>query len=48
MCGVRDCSDFILLHETVQFSQHHLFEETVFSPLYIVVSFIIDKVKTGV
>ena len=22
--GVRDCSDFILLHVAVQFSQHHL------------------------
>ena len=24
MCGVRECSDFILLHVAVQFSQHHL------------------------
>ena len=24
VCGVRKCSDFILLHVAVQFSQHHL------------------------
>ena len=24
--GVRKCSDFILLHVAVQFSQHHLFK----------------------
>ena len=24
MCGVRKCSNFILLHVAVQFSQHHL------------------------
>ena len=30
LCGVRDCSDFILLHETVQFSQHHLLKKLSF------------------
>ena len=30
ICGVRDCSDFILLHETVQFSQHHLLKRLSF------------------
>ena len=25
VCGVRECSNFILLHVTVRFSQHHLF-----------------------
>ena len=24
VCGVRECSTFILLHIAVQFSQHHL------------------------
>ena len=42
--AVRECSNFILLHVAVQFSQHHLFEEPVFSPLYILASFIKDKV----
>ena len=43
--GVRECSNFILLHVAVQFSQHHLTEEAVFSPLYILASFIKDKVN---
>ena len=30
MCGVRDRSDFILLHATVQFSQHHLLKRLSF------------------
>ena len=33
--GVRKCSNFILLHVAVQFSQVPLIEESVFSPLYI-------------
>ena len=33
--GVRECYNFILLYVAVQFFQHHLTEETVFSPLYI-------------
>ena len=28
--GVRECSDFILLHVTVQFSQHHLLKKLSF------------------
>ena len=47
MCGVRDCPDFILLHETAVFPAL-LIEETVFSPLHILVYFVIDKVKIGV
>ena len=39
---VRKCSNFILLHIAVQFSQHHFIEEAVFSPLYIPASFVID------
>ena len=41
--GVRECSSFILLHVAVQFSQP-LIEETVFSQLYTLISFIKDKV----
>ena len=44
--GVRKCSNFILLHVAVQFIQHHLL--TVFSPLYILASFLKDKVSIGV
>ena len=36
MCGVRECSNFILLHVVVQFSQHHLLKRLFFSPLYII------------
>ena len=32
--GFRECPNFILLHVAVQFSEHHLFEETVFCILY--------------
>ena len=42
--GVRKCYNFILLHVAVQFSQHHLFEEAVFAPLYILASFVKNKV----
>ena len=49
--GVRECSNFILLHVTVQFSQYHLLK-TVFSPLYILISFVwiifIDYLTIGV
>ena len=40
--GVRECCNFILLHVAVQFSQHPLIEETVFSPWYILASFVVD------
>ena len=42
VCGVQECSDFILLHIAVRFPQHPLIEETVFSPTYILASFVID------
>ena len=38
--GVRKCSSFILLQVVDQFSQHHLF-----NPLYILASFVKDKVS---
>ena len=30
VCGVRECSNFILLHVAVQFSQHHLLKRMSF------------------
>ena len=39
---VRKCSNFILLHVAVQVP---LIEETVFSPLYVLASFVIDSVQ---
>ena len=30
VCGVRECSSFILLHTAVQFSQHHLLKRQSF------------------
>ena len=40
--GVKKCSSFILLKVVDQFSQHH------FYPLYILASFVKDKVSIGV
>ena len=45
--GVRKCSNFILLHVAVQFSQHQFIEEAVFAPLYILASFVENKVPVG-
>ena len=45
--GVRKCSSFILLQVVDWFSQHHLLKEIVFSPLYILASFVKDKVSIG-
>ena len=47
VCGVRNSSSFILLQVVDQFSQHHLFKEIVFSPLYIFAFFVKDKVSIG-
>ena len=47
MYGVRKCTNFILLHVVVQFSQHHLLKKLSFSPLYILNSFVKDKVPLG-
>ena len=30
VCGVRECSDYVLLHVTVQFSQHHVLKRLSF------------------
>ena len=44
--GVKKCSNFILLHVAVQFSQHHL-SKRLFVPLYILASFVKNKVPIG-
>ena len=40
--GVRECSSLILLPVAVQFSQHYLLKETVFSPLFILAYFVVN------
>ena len=45
--GVRKCSNFILLRVAVQFSLHCLLEEAVFAPLYILASFVKNKLPVG-
>ena len=44
--GIRKCSNFILLHVAVQFSKHHLLKR-LFAPLYILASFVKNKVPIG-
>ena len=48
MYGVRKCSSFILLQVVDKFFQHHLLKRLSFSPLYILASFVKDKVSIGV
>ena len=43
--GVRKCSSFILLQVVDQFSQHHLLKRLSFFLLYILASFVKDKVS---
>ena len=45
--GVRKCSSFILLQVVDQFSHLHLLKRF-FSPLYILASFVEDKMSIGV
>ena len=45
--GVSKCSSFILLQVVDQFSQHHLLKRLSFFPLYILASFVEDKVSIG-
>ena len=46
--GVRKCSNFILLQVVDQFSQYHLLKRlSFFFPLYILASFVKDKVSVG-
>ena len=44
---VRKCSNFILWHVTIQVPPYTI-EETDFSPLYILTSFVIDEVAIDV
>ena len=46
VCGVRKYY-FILLHVAIQVLPGPLIEETVFSPLYILASFVKDKLPVG-
>ena len=43
--GVRKRSSFILLQVVDQFSQHHVLKRLYFFPLYILSSFVKDKVS---
>ena len=45
--GVRVYSEFIDLHAALQLSQHQLLKR-LFSPLYILVSFVKDYLSVGV
>ena len=47
VCVIGECSNSILLHGTVQFSQQH-FLKTDFSPLCVLASFVIDQVTDRV
>ena len=46
VCGVRKCSNFILLHAAVQFSQHHLLKRLSL-PYCIFASFVKNNVPIG-
>ena len=45
--GLKECSNFILLHATVWFSQHHLLKRLSFLPLYILAFIVIDSVQVN-
>ena len=47
MYSIRKCSSFILLQVVDQFSQHHLLKR-LFSALYILASFVKDKMSIDV
>ena len=47
MYGVRTCSNFTLLHIAVQFSQHYLMKRLSLPPLYILASFVKNKIPIG-
>ena len=47
MYGVRKCSNFILLHGAVQFSQHDLLKRLSLPPLYILACVVKNKVPIG-
>ena len=44
VCGIRECSNFIMLHVAVDFSQHSLLtEETILSLFYVLAPFVIGS-----
>ena len=44
VCGIRECSNFTMLHVAVQFSQHSLLtEETILSLFYVLAPFVIGS-----
>ena len=45
--GIRKCSNFILLLIAVQFSEHYLLKSLVFTLLYILASFVKNKLPIG-
>ena len=45
--GVKKCSNFFLLQYSCQVFPEPLIEEAVFAPLYILASFVKDKVSIG-
>ena len=47
MYAVRKCYSFILLQVVDQLSKYHLLNEVAFSPLYILASFVNNKVSVG-
>ena len=47
MFGVRKCFNFILLHVICPVSPAPFIEEAIFAPLYILASFVKNKVPIG-
>ena len=45
--GVKKCSNFILLHVAVQFSQHHLLKSLSLTQLHMLASFVKNKLHIG-
>ena len=45
--GVRKCSNFILLHEALHVKEDIFIKEAVFAPLYILASFVKNKIPVG-
>ena len=47
MYGIRKCSNFILLHEALHVKEDIFIKEAVFAPLYILASFVKNKIPVG-
>ena len=47
MYSVRKCSNFILLHVTIELSHNHLLKRLSFSPLHILIPFVKNNVHIG-